>query len=168
MTAVYSGGLVYEYSQEASNYGLVDLTGGSLKELADFSTLQSAYSKTPAPSGDGGYKTSGAASSCPALNEPSWVVGTTLIPATPSGASKYFTDGAGTAPGLSNKAGSQTSGSTINFSAKTGGSAGTSNGASNSTSSGTTAKKGAAVNMRVPMESVTALIGAALFAVLFL
>jgi len=168
MTAVYSGGLVYEYSQEASNYGLVDLTGGKLTELKDFATLQAAYAKTTAPSGDGGYKTSGTASTCPPINEPSWAVGTTLIPSMPSGAQKYLNDGAGAGPGLANKGGSQTSGAKINFSAKTGGSAGTSNGASNSTSSGGSTKTGVAINMRVPMESVMALVGAAFFAVSFL
>ncbi|CAI6276316.1 unnamed protein product [Periconia digitata] len=41
-----SGGLVYEYSQEANNYGLVDVnTDGTVKLRADFDNLQKAYSK---------------------------------------------------------------------------------------------------------------------------
>ncbi|RDL37341.1 1,3-beta-glucanosyltransferase [Venustampulla echinocandica] len=44
MTPVLSGGLVYEYSQEKSNYGLVTInTDGSAKLLADYDTLQKQY-----------------------------------------------------------------------------------------------------------------------------
>ena len=59
MTGVYSGGLVYEYSQEASNYGLVELSGGSVNELPDFTALMSAFSNTANPQGDGGYNSTG-------------------------------------------------------------------------------------------------------------
>jgi len=151
MTSVYSGGLVYEYSQEASGYGLVTLSGSTVNELADFTALQTALSNTPAPSGDGGYLSNGAASTCPPKNDPSWVVGTNLIPNTPSGANTYFSNGAGKGPGL-NGVGSQTSGTTFQYSAATGGTAGTTNGASNVTSStsGGGAKKGAASAMDIP------------------
>jgi hypothetical protein len=41
-----NGGLVYEYSQEPSNYGLVEINAdGSVKLLADFDNLQSQYNK---------------------------------------------------------------------------------------------------------------------------
>ncbi|KAK1913920.1 beta-glucanosyltransferase [Pyrenophora teres f. teres] len=65
MTGVYSGGLVYEYSQEDSNYGLVDLKGNSVTERDDFKALMSAFAGTKNPSGDGGYKSNGAKSQCP-------------------------------------------------------------------------------------------------------
>lgn len=62
MTAVYSGGLVYEYSQESSNYGLVNIDGSSVSTLADFDALKTALSGTSSPQGDGGYNSTGGAS----------------------------------------------------------------------------------------------------------
>lgn len=45
MTPVFSGGLIYEYAQEANNYGLVDIDGeGSANALPDFDTLKREYS----------------------------------------------------------------------------------------------------------------------------
>ncbi|KAH0565051.1 hypothetical protein GP486_001561 [Trichoglossum hirsutum] len=46
MTGVFSGGLVYEYSQEPSNYGLVDINSdGSVKLRQDYDNLQQQYNK---------------------------------------------------------------------------------------------------------------------------
>ena len=64
MTSVYSGGLVYEYSEEGSGYGLVNIQGNSISETSDFKALQQALAKTQ-PSGDGGYKENGSPSKCP-------------------------------------------------------------------------------------------------------
>ncbi len=45
MTAL-SGGLVYEYSQETSNYGLVEISDdGTVRLLADFANLQEQFNK---------------------------------------------------------------------------------------------------------------------------
>jgi hypothetical protein len=168
MTSVYSGGLVYEYSNEASNYGLVTISGSNVNELPDFAALQAAYSGTPNPSGDGGYLASGTVSQCPPAQPPEWVVGTTLIPTMPAGAQKYLQSGAGSGPGL-NGPGSQNSGSTFQFSAANGGSSGTVDGGQNATSgSSGGGKKGAASGIRVPISSIAGLIGASLVAVLFL
>ncbi|KAG0651470.1 Glucan elongating glucanosyltransferase 2, partial [Hyphodiscus hymeniophilus] len=44
MTPVLSGGVVYEYSEEPSDYGLVNISSdGSLQLLPDFATLQSQF-----------------------------------------------------------------------------------------------------------------------------
>lgn len=44
MTPVFSGGLIYEYAQEANNYGLVDIDGeGSANALPDFDSLKREY-----------------------------------------------------------------------------------------------------------------------------
>lgn len=44
MTPVLSGGLVYEYSEETSDYGLVNInSNGSAQLLPDFDTLQSQF-----------------------------------------------------------------------------------------------------------------------------
>jgi hypothetical protein len=43
---VMSGGLVYEWSQEENNYGLIEIhTNGSAQLLADFASLQQQYSR---------------------------------------------------------------------------------------------------------------------------
>jgi hypothetical protein len=110
MTAVYSGGLVYEYSEEGSKYGLVQITGGDAKPLADFTALQSAFSKTANPTGDGGYNSTGGASGCPKKSA-NWDVADDSLPAIPSAAAAYMKSGAGTGPGLQGK-GSQNAGGT--------------------------------------------------------
>ncbi|KAI5811385.1 GEL1 protein [Peziza echinospora] len=95
MTPVFSGGLVYEYSNEANNYGLVQLNGNDSKvePLQDFNNLKSMYEKVPLPTGDGGYKQNGNPSECPA-NTNDWVASETL-PQMPAAASKYLESGAG-------------------------------------------------------------------------
>ncbi|KAF7184972.1 1,3-beta-glucanosyltransferase gel1 [Pseudocercospora fuligena] len=111
MTPVYSGGLVYEYSEEGSGYGLVKISGDSVSETDDFSALQSALQKTPAPSGDGGYKPNGQASQCPTKSS-TWEVedfSGEELPAIPEGAVKYMKSGAGKGPGLTGD-GSQNAG----------------------------------------------------------
>lgn len=109
MTGVYSGGLVYEYSETGNNYGLVTINGDSVVEGHDFYALQSAYANTPNPSGDGGYNQTGGASSCPAYDAPNWLVKNDDLPAIPAPALKYMSQGAGKGPGL-NGPGSQNAG----------------------------------------------------------
>jgi hypothetical protein len=119
MTPVYSGGLVYEYSDEPSNYGLVTINpDGSITERPDFTALQGHLAANPAPSGDGGYSSSGAVSQCPAYDSPSWAVNTTQLPSMPSGAAQYLKNGSGKAPGLTGN--SQTAGAAIGGSSLTG------------------------------------------------
>lgn len=159
MTPVYSGGLVYEYSQEEANYGLVNIAGGQVEELDDFSSLQKAYSGTPAPSGDGGAKSAQSASQCPAKSA-HWVVDDTtgnFLPVMPEGAQKYFSSGAGTGPGNSGNTGSQTSGgASTGFAMSDGSSTGSS---SSSTS------KAAAANVRVPEMTIVPFVAGAVMLV---
>lgn len=100
MTSVYSGGLVYEYSQESSDYGLVKIKGDSVSELPDFKALQKAFKETDNPEGDGGYNKTGGASTCPEKDAPSWDVDNDNLPAIPEPAKKYMKDGAGKAKGF--------------------------------------------------------------------
>ena len=108
MTSVYSGGLVYEYSREQQGqdpvqpkYGLVQLKGNNAESLTDFTTLKNAFSKTPIPTGDGGYKTNGKPSECPTKSN-TWnvTISANQLPAFPSGADVYLKQGAGDGPGL--------------------------------------------------------------------
>jgi hypothetical protein len=110
MTAVYSGGLVYEYSEEGSKYGLVTIAGGSATPGADFTALKSAFAKTANPTGDGGYNSTGGASTCPTKSA-NWNVADDKLPAIPSAAAAYMKSGAGTGVGLTGK-GSQNAGGT--------------------------------------------------------
>ena len=108
MTSVYSGGLVYEYSNEASNFGLVQLNGDSVSTTQDFDALKSAFANTANPTGDGGFTTSNKPAQCPSKSS-TWLPGNDALPALPDGAKQYMTSGAGKGPGLkgNNDLGSQ-------------------------------------------------------------
>lgn len=109
MAAVYSGGLVYEYSEEKNGYGLVDLSGGSVTTKDDFQALESALAANPAPSGDAGARTSAqGASTCPGNSDTFNIAPWTgdYLPAMPSDAVTFLQHGAGKGAGL-NGAGSQ-------------------------------------------------------------
>lgn len=149
MTSVYSGGLVYEYSEESSKYGLVKIDGSSVKELDDFNALKTAYAATSNPQGDGGYSQNGAASKCPPKSA-TWAVDSNALPAIPAPAKKYLTQGAGPGVGLSGK-GSQNAGTPSSGTATAG------SGAVTATASSST-KKGAAGALRAPDVTITPII----------
>lgn len=96
MATVFSGGLVYEYSNETNNYGLVQISddGTSVTKLTDYYNLKKEYASVSNPEGDGGYSTSYDISECPSYSKGIWEANTTL-PDMPAAASAYFTDGAG-------------------------------------------------------------------------
>ncbi|KAJ9489361.1 hypothetical protein VN97_g3884 [Penicillium thymicola] len=109
MTPVYSGGIVYEYSEEGSKWGLVKIDGNDVKKLKDYDALKSAFDKTDNPKGNGGYNSTGGASGCPKMQKPNWNVPNSALPAIPVPAKKYLTQGAGKGAGFSGP-GSQTAG----------------------------------------------------------
>lgn len=149
MTPVYSGGLVYEYSQEEADYGLVDISGNSVTERPDFSALKSAFAGTSMPSGDGGYKSSGSASPCPVKSSIWEVEDPTILPNIPSGATKYMTSGAGAGPGNKGTTGSQTAAG-----ASTGWSTTSSSSTTSGSASSASSSKAAAGNLQVPQLSM--------------
>jgi hypothetical protein len=150
MTPVYSGGLVYEYSQEEANYGLVDISNGEVSDRPDFTALETAFQGTPNPSGDGGYRSSGTPSTCPKQSSIWEVQDPNSLPNIPSGAQKYMTSGAGAGPGNKGSTGSQTAGG-----ASTGWSA------ASGTSGGSTSSKAAAGNVKIPELSMAPFLVAA-------
>lgn len=161
MTPVYSGGLVYEYSEEPSNYGLVNVKGPSkLKELDDFDTLAKALKKTDNPDGDGGYNKTGGASTCPEKELPAWNVnGEAPLPKMPSAAKKYMKEGAGEAPGFSGP-GSMTAGRDSTPSVEPGstvesGSSGSSGSDSDSGESSSSSSSSAAAAPGAPIPSMS-------------
>jgi hypothetical protein len=100
MSAVYSGGLAYEYTVEPNKFGIVDLNNGNVETNEDFDKLKDMYAKTTNPTGDGGAKTDGNASECPEKSD-DWEVEGGALPAMPEKAQKFMDEGAGTGPGLS-------------------------------------------------------------------
>jgi len=94
MSGVYSGGLMYEYSREGNEFGIVELSGksDSVKEDSDFDKFKSALAKYPTPTGDGGFTSTTKAVACPTLDDiwdlGSW--GQSALPAIPDGAKKVF------------------------------------------------------------------------------
>ncbi|KAI9804527.1 MAG: beta-glucanosyltransferase [Sarcosagium campestre] len=146
MSGVFSGGLVYEYSQEPSDYGLVRVSGSSVSPLKDFQALKKAYAAQDDPSGDGGYKKSGKASTCPQKSA-NWDVDTTSLPAIPEPAKAYMAKGAGKGAGLKGS-GSQNAGTASSGTATAG------SGQITATATGAN-KPGAAAGLRVPELSFT-------------
>ncbi|KAI0019380.1 glycoside hydrolase family 72 protein [Xylariomycetidae sp. FL0641] len=113
MTGVYSGGLVYEYSNEGNGYGIVNIDGTDVKELDEYANLKSALSKYPAPTGQAGASASSASVACPTMDSV-WDLGdfgASALPAIPEKAQSFMKDGAGKGPGLSGP-GSQNAGGT--------------------------------------------------------
>ena len=153
MTPVYSGGLVYEYSEEGNNYGLVTISGNSVSEEKDFTALQTAYKNTPNPSGDGGAKTSGSPATCPAQSS-TWDVTSDALPAIPVPAEKFMTQGAGKGQGLGG-AGSQDAGTESSGTAT----AGSGKVTATAANKGSSASSGAAApGVTVPSMSLTSII----------
>jgi hypothetical protein len=96
MSPVYSGGLVYEYSNEGNNYGLVNISGDTVTTTTDYDNFKKALQNAKNPSGDGGASGGRQAASCPSSQSGLWEVQGTTIPDTPSNADQYFSKGAGT------------------------------------------------------------------------
>lgn len=111
MTPVYSGGLVYEYSEEGNGYGLVTISGNSVTTTTGFTDLENQLKANPAPSGSGDFSTTNQPAACPA-DSADWDISPFSgenLPAIPSGAVKYMSQGAGKGPGLTGD-GSQNAG----------------------------------------------------------
>ncbi|CEP60407.1 1,3-beta-glucanosyltransferase LALA0_S01e10110g [Lachancea lanzarotensis] len=95
MSSVFSGGLVYEYSNEANNYGLVQIDGeDSVTTLQDYNNLKTEFQNNPNPEGDGNYSKNNNVSTCPSFESGTWEANNTLPPM-PSAASAFFSKGAG-------------------------------------------------------------------------
>jgi len=100
MTGVFSGGLVYEYSQEENDFGLVEIKGDKVEKLPDFDNLKAQFSAVKNPSGDGGYKKDGKASECPPKSKDWDFKNFDKVPAMPSSAKALLEDGAGKPKGI--------------------------------------------------------------------
>lgn len=102
MSSVFSGGLVYEYSEEENKYGLVEIkSDGSISTKVDYNNLKSQLASHPNPTGDAGASFTDAASECPTYEAGVWEVKNNDVPAMPRRASSFITDGAGKPLGTS-------------------------------------------------------------------
>ncbi|PGH04801.1 1,3-beta-glucanosyltransferase gel1 [Blastomyces parvus] len=166
MTSVYSGGLVYEYSQEPNNYGLVEIKGGKAEALKDFDRLKKAFAATENPVGDGGYNKTGGANACPKKNAPDWDVDGDRLPAIPEPAKEYVMKGAGKGAGLKGP-GSQNAGTASSSTAEPGSGRvdGKSSNPSSGSGSGSGGKENAAVGLH-PGYVVASMVVGAIFLML--
>lgn len=153
MTGVYSGGLVYEYSEESSNYGLVKISGNDVTDQPDYDALKSAFSKTANPQGDGNYNSTGGPNGCPAQSS-NWDVSSDGLPAIPEPAKKYMTEGAGKGDGFGGS-GSQSAGTQSTGTASPG--SGSVSGSGSSTSGTSATSKGAAAGLQPPRLPLAAM-----------
>lgn len=177
MTKVFSGGLVYEYSDEGNGYGIVSISGNTVSYVDDqFTDLQAALANVTDPSNGGGYSTDGVTQTCPDQSD-NWDTGDftgSALPALPSGAEKYMKNGAGTGPGLTGD-GSQNAGDASSATASAGagavsttyGSGASSTGGSSSSSTSSSAAVQLASTDRAPfmcllVMAVSMMFGAAI------
>lgn len=102
MTSVYSGGLMYEYAVGNNGFGIVELPSGDSTNVIvkdDFGKFAKAMAENPAPSGNGGAKTTSHSVACP-TKDVNWLLDTTDLPSLPEPAKEYMLNGPGDAPGL--------------------------------------------------------------------
>lgn len=99
MSAVYSGGIMYEYSKGDNDYGIVTINGDSISKSDEYDLFKGALADNPSPTGSGGAASSSHAAKCPAKDS-GWNVDPSLVPEMPSAANKYMKKGAGAGPGL--------------------------------------------------------------------
>ncbi|KAI9836392.1 MAG: hypothetical protein M1819_001422 [Sarea resinae] len=97
MTPVMSGGLIYEFSNEVSNFGLVDLnSNGTTQLLTDFDNLQSQYNKlntTLLESGNSTATSLTAPTCSNSLISSSSYASNWTLPAVPSGGQQLIDNG---------------------------------------------------------------------------
>jgi hypothetical protein len=101
MTAVYSGGLAYEFTIEPNGYGIVELGDNGAQPNEDFERLAAQFAAHPAPTGSAGARSADDTThlDCPAESE-DWPISTNNLPEIPEEAEELIQNGAGEAPGL--------------------------------------------------------------------
>ena len=104
MTPVLSGGMVYEFSQEASNFGLVNINSdGSVNLLPDYATLQKQFSSLNVTSLQGSAASQKDTAAAPPQCSDSLIAASSFnsnftLPAVPPGAQALIDNGIAHAP----------------------------------------------------------------------
>lgn len=93
MTGVFSGGLVYEFTQEPNDYGLVNITSGEdVIILDEFDSLGDAFGKTPKqPTIPSSASNPNRPVNCPAASTLSGITANFTLPTTQG--AEYIKDG---------------------------------------------------------------------------
>ncbi|KAL2204045.1 hypothetical protein CC79DRAFT_1360009 [Sarocladium strictum] len=91
-TGVYSGGLMYEYTIEDNEFGIVEVDGNkdNVKTGREYDNLKSALAAYPSPTSNHPAESTTHAVECPSSNSVDWQVNPTLIPSMPKEAEKFF------------------------------------------------------------------------------
>ncbi|CAA22436.1 cell wall 1,3-beta-glucanosyltransferase Gas2 [Schizosaccharomyces pombe] len=86
MTNVWSGGIVYEYSQEVNDYGLVNVSSTGERVLTtDYNNLKKQWASiSPNITYKHSYNPNGTIPECPSRNKTSWAVSANAFPVTPN------------------------------------------------------------------------------------
>jgi len=86
MSPVFSGGIVYEYFEEANDYGLVSADGSSVSTLADFGAWKTAIAAvSPTAVNAASYSpTNTVGQACPTVDSATWAVVASPLPPTPN------------------------------------------------------------------------------------
>nr|POF17304.1 1,3-beta-glucanosyltransferase gel1 [Quercus suber] len=104
MTSVFSGGLVYQYSEEGAGFGVMTISGSTVTPIGNqFTDLKNELASVSNPTDGGGYSVTSVTQTCPDQSD-QWDTSPftgSALPAMPSGAATYLKSGAGTGPGLS-------------------------------------------------------------------
>jgi 1,3-beta-glucanosyltransferase GAS5 len=82
MSSVYSGGLLYEYTMEPNNFGIVKINGNTAQELPEFAKFAAALKANPAPTGSAGAASATKVSTCPGTDA-HWLLSDLTLPAIP-------------------------------------------------------------------------------------
>lgn len=93
MSGIWSGGIVYEWSQQDNSYGLVQIdANGNVTPLTDYQNLKAELAKvSPKSVTMDSYSSSAQASQCPAQNE-NWQASSNLPPTPSEGGCKCMTE----------------------------------------------------------------------------
>ncbi|KAM4057581.1 glucanosyltransferase domain-containing protein [Hirsutella rhossiliensis] len=166
MTSVYSGGLMYEYSVEGNDFGIVKISGNTVDtdaENGEFKLFASALKDNPAPTGAGGAATTTHSVSCPTKGS-DWNVDPSLVPSMPQQAEKFMKNGAGGGPGLAGSGSQDASDSGTATASVTGGKASPTGGGSG----GKSDDDSAAMSVHAGMDKAPVVVcGLTLFFTLF-
>lgn len=167
MTKVFSGGLVYEYSQEGNGYGVVSISGSTVSPVGNqFSYLQSALANATNPTDGGGYTTSSTVQDCPDQSD-DWDTSPftgTALPAMPTGAETYMKNGAGSGPGLTGDGSQDAGDGSSSTAASNAGAVSTTYGSGASSTGGSSTSKAAANAVQIGrMDFAPLVCGAVVF-----
>lgn len=164
MTSVYSGGLMYEYSVEDNDFGIVTIDGTTVEKSKEFQLYADALKKNPSPTGSGGAASESHSVDCPSKAS-NWNVDPSEVPVMPKQAQKYMDNGAGDGPGIDGDGSQQDTDSGTATASTTGGKASPTSDSQTSSDEDNSGEDNAGVSLHGPIDMAPFLVtgGALLF-----